>query len=161
MLDRLKTFLDRIAPVQEPATPLVPSTARDLDVELASAALLVHVVAVDGVVTAEEEARLRAVLAARHGLDATATEKLVADAREQHDEAVDLYRFTSILKLELDEARRLALVEDLWEMVYADGEVHEMEDNVVWRVAELLGITQAKRIGLKLRVKERALAGDT
>ena len=46
-------------------------------------------------------------------------------------------------------------MEDLWEMVYADGEMHEAEDNVVWRVAELLGITSDKRIALKVRVKRR------
>ena len=50
---------------------------------------------------------------------------------------------------------RILLVEDLWEMVYADGELHEFEDNVVWRVAELLGVEARHRMMLKQRVKDR------
>jgi hypothetical protein len=31
----------------------------------------------------------------------------------------------------------------MWELVYADGQVSEFEDNVVWRAADLLGISRA------------------
>jgi len=43
----------------------------------------------------------------------------------------------------------------LWEMVYADGQVTEFEDNVVWRAADLLGISSRDRIDLKHRVAEQ------
>ena len=47
------------------------------------------------------------------------------------------------------------MVEDLWEMVFADGKLHEFEDNVVWRVAELLGVQSRSRMELKQRVLAR------
>jgi hypothetical protein len=50
----------------------------------------------------------------------------------------------------------LHFIEVLWEMVYADGDVGEIEDNIMWRIAELIGVDQQQRIGLKLRVAERA-----
>lgn len=156
MLDRLKDLVDRIAPVQDGA-PGAPVGVRDMDRDLAAAALMVRVIAADGVVTHDEERRIRTVLRERYDLTQPEADALVAEAETAHEEAIDLYRFTSVLKNALDEPNRLALVEDLWDMVYADGEVDEAENNVVWRVAELLGITSDKRIALKLRVKERAL----
>ena len=70
-------------------------------------------------------------------------------------EAIDLYQFTSVLKRALDDAERVTMIESLWEMVFADGVVHEMEDNVVWRVAELLGVDTRDRMLLKQRVWKR------
>jgi uncharacterized tellurite resistance protein B-like protein len=43
----------------------------------------------------------------------------------------------------------------MWELVYADGQVSEFEDNVVWRAADLLGISSRDRIELKHRVAAR------
>jgi uncharacterized tellurite resistance protein B-like protein len=43
----------------------------------------------------------------------------------------------------------------MWELVYADGQVSEFEDNVVWRASDLLGISQRDRIELKHFVAER------
>jgi uncharacterized tellurite resistance protein B-like protein len=40
----------------------------------------------------------------------------------------------------------------MWELVYADGQVSEFEDNVVWRAADLLGISSRDRIDLKHKV---------
>ena len=55
-------------------------------------------------------------------------------------EAVDLYAFTSVIKNRLDHAARVEFIEILWEIVLADGELHELEDNIVWRVAELIAV---------------------
>jgi uncharacterized tellurite resistance protein B-like protein len=43
----------------------------------------------------------------------------------------------------------------LWEVVYADGKVSEFEDNLIWRAADLLGISSRERIELR-----RQVAGD-
>jgi uncharacterized tellurite resistance protein B-like protein len=55
----------------------------------------------------------------------------------------------------VNEEGRLKIVEMMWELVYADGQVTEFEDNVVWRAADLLGISSRDRIDLKHRVAER------
>jgi uncharacterized tellurite resistance protein B-like protein len=56
---------------------------------------------------------------------------------------------------EVDDAGRLRIIEMMWELVYVDGKVTEFEDNVVWRAAELLGISSRDRIDLKHRVAAR------
>jgi uncharacterized tellurite resistance protein B-like protein len=73
----------------------------------------------------------------------------MAAAETADKQAVDLYGFTSVLKQRLDIAERERLVGMMWELVYADGKVHEFEDNLIWRAAELLGVSSEVRIRLK------------
>lgn len=124
--------------------------------QLAAAALLFHVVAVDGVVSETEREMLSTLLGRRFDLDPAATKSLVGAAEEADAEAVDLYGFTSVLKRKLEPADRERIIEMMWKLVYADGSVHEFEDNVVWRVAELLGVPSQARIRLKQAVRDNA-----
>jgi hypothetical protein len=40
----------------------------------------------------------------------------------------------------------------MWQMVYADQQVSEFEDNLIWRAADLLGVSSRDRIELRRRV---------
>lgn len=126
------------------------------EVQLAAASLLFHVMAVDGVVTEQERATLTEVLQRQYSLDAEGAGVLVEQAQTAEAEAIDLYAFTSVLKRRLDETDRERIVEMMWRLVFADGAVHEFEDNVVWRVAELLGVSSQARIRLKQAVRRDA-----
>jgi uncharacterized tellurite resistance protein B-like protein len=143
MLDAIKTFLSDLTGRPEPR-----ALGAD-EQQLAAAALLFHVIAVDGIVSADERRVLAAVLKRHFDLDDKETEALIAAAEEADKEAVDLYSFTSVLKRQAEEADREKIVEMMWRLVYADGAVHEFEDNVIWRVAELLGVDPKARIRLK------------
>ena len=44
------------------------------------------------------------------------------------------------------------MVEMMWQIAFADGIVTEFEDNLVWRAADLLGISRDERIALRARV---------
>ena len=125
-------------------------------VRLAVAALLFRVIAIDGTVSDEERAALRDVLKRHFGLDPQATSLLVEAAEDAEAEAVDLYGFTSVLKARLEPSDRERIVEMMWQMVYADGKADEFENNVVWRVAELLGVSTQTRVRLKQAVRDRA-----
>ena len=82
--------------------------------------------------------------------------QLAAKAKLVQAESVDFFRFTNALKGSMSIEEREGLVEDLWEIVYADGELHEFEDNLVWRMAELLNISSERRLALKQLVRKRA-----
>lgn len=125
------------------------------DPRLSVAAILVHIVAVDGQVTDDEKRRLREVLQAHFNLSESETDGLIEEATRRDDEAVDLYAFTSVLKRELDDEGRRAVVELMWEVVYADGEVSEFEDNIVWRVAELIGVPSRDRVLIRKRIEAK------
>ena len=87
--------------------------------------------------------------------EARVTVRYFAAARAADNEAVDLYQFTSVLMRSLSGEERLKFIELLWEIVYSDGENHELEDNLVWRVAELLGVDGRDRVLLRQAVQAR------
>ena len=148
MLDALKNFINEL-------TGDAPSTRVDsADYQLAAAALLVHIASIDGDFDEDERARIQQLVEARFGLSAAAARQLIEAAWASEREAVDLYRFTSVLKRRLDADGRLAVVGMLWDMAHADGAVHEFEENVVWRVAELLGVSTRDRVMLRREVRE-------
>ena len=122
------------------------------DYRLAAAALLIHAATIDGKETGAEHEKLRAVLKARFALDDAATDELIDVGTLAENEAVDLYHFTSLINRTLDESGRLAIIEMMWEIVFADGEINEFEDNLMWRTADLLSVSSRDRIALRRRV---------
>ncbi len=149
MLDALRAFLGELS--GEPSRARVFEAA---DYRLAAAALLVHLASIDGEFAAGEKALLQRTVETRFGLDRAAARELIDAAAESEREAVDLYRFTNVLKRALDEEGRRQVVGMLWEMAYADGAIHEFEENVIWRVAELLGVSTRDRVALRQSAKE-------
>jgi uncharacterized tellurite resistance protein B-like protein len=129
-----------------------PPRFQDDDYRLAAAALLVHTGTVDGTFSDVERRRLREVLQQRFALDDAAAGELMAAAIEAERQSIDLYHFTARLNRALDHAGRARVVEMMWQVVYADGTVSEFEDNLVWRAADLLGISREERIALRERV---------
>lgn len=124
----------------------------DDDYRLAAAALLVHVCVVDGKMSPAERGRLHDVLKSRFDLDDGGTAELIDAAIAADNDAVDLYHFTSLINRSLDQDGRRRMVEMMWEIVYADNKVDEFEENIVWRAADLLGVSSRERIELRHRV---------
>ena len=125
------------------------------DYRVAAAALLVHVATLEGDLAPPAREKLRALLMAQFDLTEALTDELIEAAVAADREAVDFYHFTSLLMRTLDEAGRLRVVEMLWEIAFADGIVTEFEDNVLWRVADLLAVSPNDRIALRQRVAEK------
>jgi uncharacterized tellurite resistance protein B-like protein len=129
-----------------------PSQFAEDDYRLAAAALLVHAAAIDGDILPSEGDKLRAVLKANFSLDDAATAELIEKATAVERESVDLYHFTHQLNRSLNEAGRTRIIEMMWQIVYADGKRDELEDNLVWRAADLLGVSPRERIELRRQV---------
>jgi uncharacterized tellurite resistance protein B-like protein len=153
MLERLKSFLRSLPGSGADAAP-----ADADDPRVAAAALMFHVIDADGVRDEAERRRLREILSQAYAITGRELDAVIDAGEEAEREAVDLYTFTSVLKRHLDEKARVEFVGLLWEMVYADGELHELEDNVVWRVAELIGVSSRDRTDMRRRVRGEAEA---
>jgi uncharacterized tellurite resistance protein B-like protein len=133
-----------------------PSQFADNDYRLAAAALLVHAAAIDGEMSLSERDKLHAVIKQRFALDDAAAAELIAKATAAEQESVDLYHFTRLLNRSLDEPGRARVIEMMWEIVYADGQRDELEDNLLWRAADLLGVSPRERIELRRRISGEA-----
>ncbi|HEY5130610.1 MAG TPA: TerB family tellurite resistance protein [Bradyrhizobium sp.] len=148
MLEGLRQF---IADVVSPNAQEVRAFD-DTGYRLAATALLIHVISLDGEPSKIEKRKLHSLLESRFKLDPGTADQLIASATLVEGEAVDLYHFTSVIMRSVNEAGRLRIVEMMWELAFADGQVSEFEDNVVWRAADLLGVSSPDRIELKHRV---------
>ena len=132
----------------------------DNDYRLAAAALLVHLISIDGEVSASERSKLRALLMSRFELDDAAVDELITAATRVEGESIDIYHFTSRIMRAVDEQSRARIVEMMWELVYADDRVSEFEESIIWRSADLLGVSSNERIALRNRVAG-ARAGES
>lgn len=148
MLDVLRDFVRRLGAADESR-----HVGAD-DSRLALVALLVRCMAIDGAVSEAERTTLRDLVMRHFTLTDTDLDTLIEDAIQAEHEAVDIYRFTSVLKRQMSEEERIDAIELLWEIVYADGKSHEFEENLVWRVAELMGVHRRDRIARKRAVAE-------
>jgi uncharacterized tellurite resistance protein B-like protein len=120
----------------------------DNDPRLAVAVLLVHLAAVDGDVGQEEKLAVRHALMDHYGLEEDAVRRLIHEARRRDADAVDFYHFTSALA-GLSEEQRIEIIRMMWQVVFADKANHELEDNMVWRIAELIGVSARQRTVLR------------
>ncbi len=131
------------------------------DPKLAVAALLVHLAAVDGVMQETERNAIRGALMDHYDINETDVDKLIRDAARHDAEAVDFYKFTSGLT-QLEMTDRIEIIRMMWMVVFADSTNHELEDNMVWRIAELIGVSSRDRTILRNQVRgqTREVAGD-
>jgi uncharacterized tellurite resistance protein B-like protein len=154
MLDGLRQFIaDVVSPHAQHDRAF-----DDNSYQLAATALLIHVISLDGQPSEVEKQKLHSLIESRFGLDRGTADHLIASATLVEGEAVDLYHFTSVIMRSVDDAGRLRIVEMMWELVFADGEVSEFEDNVVWRAADLLAVSSRDRLELKHQVAARRSA---
>ena len=147
MFDAIKSFVADLASCGKQSGDL-----DDQDLRVATAALLVHAAAIDGDISDAERDKLQNLLKLRFELDDDGAKALIAQATAADDNAVDLYHFTHLLNGSLDGNERLRVIEMMWTIAYADGAVSEFEDNLIWRVADLLSVAAAERIALRHRV---------
>ena len=120
---------------------------------LAVAALLVHLAAVDGSTSDAEREAVRNTLMDYYALNEAEVEILVTEATKRDSEAVDFYRFTSAIT-QLSEDERIEIIRMMWQVVFSDDKNHELEDNMVWRIAELIGVSPRDRTRLRALMKK-------
>jgi uncharacterized tellurite resistance protein B-like protein len=99
---------------------------------------------------------MKEVLAEAYGISGDELDRLVVAGGEADEDAVDLYAFTSVLKRHLDEKARIEFIGLMWEIVFADDELHELEDHTLWRIAELIGVDRRDRILERQKAQARA-----
>jgi len=121
----------------------------------AAAALMVETAARDGDFSAGERATIERLLQAHFDLDAASAAAMVDDVLALHENASDVFRFTSAVNKRFSPEERLEIVELLWEVVYADGEAHHYETSLMRRLAGLLYLEDGDVGAARKRVQAR------
>lgn len=147
MLTRLQKFFEQYLGQETEST--IPLERR---LQMASAALMVEMLHVDEQVTAEEDEKLRQLLRQRFNLDNSEIESLIDLAHNEKHDATDYYQFTSLLNTHYSQQQKIDLVEDLWQLAYADHELDKYEEHLIRRLAELLHVPHHDFIRTKHQV---------
>ncbi len=108
---------------------------------LATAALLAETAMMDGCFDEDERHVVLSILQRHFGLNKGDAEELMEAGREEVETSNQLYGFTRTIKDHFSHEQRITMIEMLWEVAYADGQIHHFESNLVRRVAGLIYVT--------------------
>ena len=129
---------------------------REHGYHVATAALLVEMMRADREVRPEErDAVLRALSAAFDDLTPDETRELLARAEERADDATSLYEFTQHINRSFEPEQKAHMVELLWRVARADGDIDKYEEHLVRRIADLIHVPHS----VFIRMKHKAGAG--
>jgi len=123
--------------------------------QLAAAALLVEVATVDSRFDERERQRIMDFVRSRFSLSDAEAQALIEAARSEVAGSTQLYAFTTAIKMGFSYEDRVALMESLWEVVYADGIADPFEDQLMRRIGGLICVTDRDRGITRKRVKMR------
>jgi uncharacterized tellurite resistance protein B-like protein len=109
--------------------------------------------------SAELDAVSKAVRS-KFGLDEEQARALVESARDTAARATDDFEFTSLLNRHFTPGQKEGVIEQLWQVAYADGELSAYEEHFVRRIADLLYVSHGAYIAAKLRENADRLGRD-
>lgn len=150
MLRTLKDLFDSLS------APPAPGPGRDHSIELATAVLLVEVMRAEPEITAAERESVLGALRRRFTLAEDELARIVELAEQASRSASDFHQFTSVVNQQFGQDEKIRIVEQMWQVAYADGHLGAHENHVIARVAGLLHVTHGEYIAAKLRAKEAA-----
>jgi len=125
---------------------------------LATAALLTRVATVENEMSELRRTKLFNLLKCGFELDDLTTARLIEESAAVDRNAIDLYHFTRQLNEVLDDKGRRQTVRMMWEIVYAGGNATEFEANIIWRAADLLGVSSRQRVELRQQIAADSVA---
>ncbi len=152
MFSTLQELFDKFTGTSPEDTP----AGREHTVRLAAAVLLVEVMRADTVLHPQQRQAIRTALVERFGLDEQELAQLIAEAESKAQHANDFFHFTSRLNDHCSQPDKIALVEAMWKVAYANGVLDAGEIHVISKVAGLLHVTHGEYIAAKMRAKQAA-----
>lgn len=149
MLNAIRNFFEQhLAP-----KPDEPPASAERRAQLAAAVLLVEVARSDNDFSDAERQTVLASVQRRFGLSAAEAQEMLALAEAESREAHDIFQFTSKIDASFSPEQKVKLIEELWRAAYADSVVHEYEEHLIRRVADMLHLSHSQFIAAKLRVQ--------
>ena len=131
---------------------VVPS----LDIERVTATLLVEIARADHEIASQERDAIVAALAATSALDSSELNALVEEAFTNADNTISLHSHVSLINESFNMPAKLALVEQMWRVAYADGNIDGYEEYTIRKLCDLLYVRHRDYIQAKLRVAKEA-----
>lgn len=148
MLNKINAFFNNLLATDDNQTQC------PISVEIACAVLLCEVMRADSIFTEQEQDELSAILAKQFHLTESEVNTVLTQAFELSENASDFYQFTSKLNQHLSLDERIKIVTLLWQVAYADGELANIEEHIIRKIADLLHLRHSEYIATKIAAEE-------
>ena len=129
------------------------STASHDQNQLAACVLLLEAAHSDDECTEKEMEDVIETMARDFSLDHAHVEELIELAHARREEAIDLWQFTNQLNQQYSKEQKVALMESVWRIIFADGRLDAHEDHFAHKLANLLRLSHGEMIDAKLSAR--------
>lgn len=150
---------DAASPARSPA-PLAQADGDETPpidaLHLAACVLLLDVAHADGTFTDDERQHLEATASRHFDLPIESVRALIVEAERERAQAIDHFRYTSLLRQQFDVGQKMVLAEVMWGLVLADGTVDEHEHYLTRKISNLLELEPGFLSTAKQRAAEQS-----
>ena len=117
--------------------------------------ILVEAAAIDGKIEENEILKVNNSLINFFGVSKKKSEDIVKMSIENINEPNSFHYFTSKINEKFGHHKKIILIEMLWEIILADGKVHDFESSLIRRIAGLLYVSDIDCGNAKKRILKK------
>lgn len=146
-MSRISTFFHASMSAASPSENI-----RIRDTRLAACALLLELAHADDEFTQSERLHIQGAVARQFRLDPREADELLELAQKERESATDLWQFTSLIKENYSRGQKMVLLEIMWGLVYADGQLAAKEEYLMRKICHLLDVEPGYLAQVRKRV---------
>lgn len=121
--------------------------------ERVSALLLVEISRADSEIDDTElETIAEAIKSSSHSIDSAEIDEIIAAAKQDSDNTISFREHVRLINKNCSREQKLSLIEQMWRVAYADGDLDKYEEYTIRKLADLLYVEHQEFIVAKLRV---------
>ena len=117
-------------------------------------ALLLETSMADEVLDESELVTLKDSLIKDFSIDEDEIDELIEISKKNIDDSNSLYDFTRDINDNLDSEERIKLIESMWKIAYADGNIDKYEEHIIRKVSNLIYVAHSDFIKAKINARE-------
>ena len=118
-------------------------------------ALLLETSMADEILDESELMALKNTLQKDFQINKDEIDELIDLAKKNVEDSTSLYEFTRDINDNFDADERVKLIESMWKIAYADGNVDKYEEHIIRKVSNLIYVAHSDFIKAKLSAKEQ------
>lgn len=155
MFKNLKRLLGGVNPELGNTISISSSENKHTKVEVATCALFIELAKSDGEFSKEERDLIVTQMKNLFDLEKKYIDDLILLAEEKIRQSVSIYEFTGIINKSFTQDEKIALLENLWRLIYTDEKLSAYEDHMIKRIGATMNIEHKQIINSKLWVKQQ------
>ena len=145
MINKIKEFFNKKTQKAEDNSHSV--------LDIATAALLIEVMTIDGNMDQEEMDSVKSNLSTILELSDDEIQELIDLSQEEVSDATSLYQFTKEINANFELQQKLDLMTALWQVALADDYLDKYEESILRKIADLIHLRHSEYIECKTKAR--------